>query len=67
MAETSGRGGVPIGAGERSTLLDALRGYALLGILIANMMGFIGYFFPRRSARFTLSRRWSFGYCRGAR
>jgi len=33
---------MPIGAGERSGLLDALRGWALLGILIANMVGFIG-------------------------
>ena len=55
MAETSGRGGVPIGAGERSTLLDALRGYALLGILIANMMGFIGYFFLEDEVRSTLT------------
>ena len=54
MAETSGRGGVPIGADERSTLLDALRGYALLGILIANMAGFIGFYFVENAARSAL-------------
>ena len=42
-AETSGAG--PIDSGERSTILDALRGYALLGILIANMASFIGFYF----------------------
>lgn len=31
--------------GERSQLLDALRGYALFGILIANMVAFIGFYF----------------------
>ncbi len=40
---TSGAG--PIGSGERSALLDALRGYALLGILIANMVAFVGFSF----------------------
>ena len=51
MAETSGRGGVPIGADERSTLLDALRGYALFGILIANMVWFIGFGFLEDAQR----------------
>lgn len=37
--------------GERSQLLDALRGYALLGILMANMMGFIGFFFVEDAER----------------
>ncbi|HXH00054.1 MAG TPA: DUF418 domain-containing protein [Sphingomicrobium sp.] len=44
----------PIGTGERSTILDALRGYALLGILIANMAGFIGYYFIDDAARAAL-------------
>lgn len=35
----------PIQAGERSTILDALRGWALLGILVSNMVGFSGYYF----------------------
>ncbi len=39
-----GRSG-PIDASERSTLLDSLRGWALLGILIANMVAFIGFSF----------------------
>ena len=43
----------PVQPGERSALLDSLRGYALLGILIANMMAFIGFYFlpdPKRDA-----------------
>lgn len=35
----------PIDSSERSILLDALRGWALLGILTVNMAGFIGFFF----------------------
>lgn len=42
---------VPIPAGERSALLDSLRGYALFGILIANMMAFIGFFFVEDAER----------------
>jgi uncharacterized protein len=34
----------PVGSGERSVLLDTLRGWALLGILVANMMAFTGFF-----------------------
>ena len=45
MAETSGRGAAPITAGERFPLLDALRGWALFGILVANMVAFIGFSF----------------------
>ena len=33
----------PIDSSERSPLLDSLRGWALLGILIANMVAFIGF------------------------
>lgn len=33
----------PVDPGERSHLLDGLRGLALLGILIVNMVGFIGF------------------------
>lgn len=42
MTVAGGQAG-PIDAAERSTLLDALRGWALLGILIANMVAFIGF------------------------
>jgi uncharacterized protein len=38
MARTS-----PVDPGERSHLLDGLRGLALLGILVVNMVGFIGF------------------------
>jgi uncharacterized protein len=41
----------PITLGERSTLLDALRGWALLGILVANMIAFIGFTFLDDQAR----------------
>ena len=54
MAKPTKQGTVPIGADERSSLLDALRGYALLGILIANMAGFIGFFFLEDAARAAL-------------
>ena len=37
--------GGPVGATERSALLDSLRGWALLGILTANMISFTGFFF----------------------
>ena len=43
MAELQPTG--PIDSSERSASLDALRGWALLGILVANMMSFIGFFF----------------------
>ena len=45
MAENRGQRSGPIEASERSALLDSLRGWALFGILIANMMAFIGFFF----------------------
>ncbi len=45
MIDLRGAGGGPVGAGERSALLDALRGWALLGILVANMMSFTGFSF----------------------
>lgn len=35
----------PIRPGERTEWLDALRGFALLGILLINIMGFSGYIF----------------------
>lgn len=44
MSEAVTRAG-PVMPGERSQLLDAMRGYALLGILIANMPYFLGYWF----------------------
>lgn len=43
MADLRGAASGPVGAGERSALLDSLRGWALLGILIANMTWFIGF------------------------
>lgn len=43
MALASDQRAVPIAASERSAILDALRGHALAGILIANMVGFIGF------------------------
>lgn len=36
---------MPVAASERHVILDAVRGWALLGILIANMMTFIGWWF----------------------
>ena len=51
MAQSAGPGAGPIGSDERSSLLDALRGWALFGILIANMMAFIGFFFVEDAAR----------------
>ena len=41
MAEPQQSG--PIDASERSPILDSLRGWALLGILVANMVSFIGF------------------------
>lgn len=51
MARASIDGAAPIAAGERATILDALRGYALAGILIANMVGFIGFSFLEDAQR----------------
>jgi uncharacterized protein len=44
----------PITGDERSPLLDALRGYALLGILMANMVFFIGIYFVDDAGRAAL-------------
>lgn len=41
----------PIDDRERSALLDSLRGWALLGILIANMVAFIGFSFLDEAGR----------------
>jgi uncharacterized protein len=38
------QGLLPVTSAERVELLDALRGFALLGILVINLGGFIGYF-----------------------
>lgn len=43
MAGAKTNGGAPIPASERSALLDSLRGLALAGILVANMVAFIGF------------------------
>ena len=45
MDKDRGPASGPVGIGERSALLDSLRGWALLGILIANMMIFTGFVF----------------------
>lgn len=45
MVDLRGVASGPVGAGERSALLDSLRGWALLGILIANMISFAGFIF----------------------
>lgn len=50
MSDAGTRAG-PVMPGERSALLDAMRGYALLGILIANMPYFFGYWFLDDTAR----------------
>ena len=41
----------PISSAERSPLLDSLRGWALFGILIANMVAFIGFAFLDEAGR----------------
>ena len=51
MVELDRQQAGPIESAERSRLLDSLRGWALLGILVANMMSFIGYFFVPDEAR----------------
>jgi uncharacterized protein len=40
---------------ERHTLLDVLRGFALLGVLLANMVSHAGYFFLSEAGREELS------------
>lgn len=51
MAQAAEARSAPVPAEERSTLLDALRGWALFGILVANMMLFIGFAFLDDQAR----------------
>ena len=50
---TSDQAAAPIATDERSSLLDSLRGLALAGILVANMMVFTGYFFLDEARRGT--------------
>lgn len=51
MVQADRRQAGPIESSERSALLDSLRGWALLGILVANMMVFIGFYFVPDEAR----------------
>ena len=37
----------PVGVGERTVLLDVLRGFALLGIVLVNFQGSVGTTMPR--------------------
>jgi uncharacterized protein len=48
------KGAEPVAEAQRSALLDSLRGWALLGILLANMMIFSGWVFLRGDARSVL-------------
>lgn len=43
MVQQGGPASGPVGVVERSALLDSLRGWALFGILVANMVWFIGF------------------------
>lgn len=54
MTDSNRSGATPIPASERSALLDALRGWALFGILVVNMMLFIGFVFLEDEARAAL-------------
>ena len=51
MIERGAPAAGPIDGSERSAVLDALRGWALLGILVANMVAFIGFSFLDEAAR----------------
>lgn len=42
MESTPAEGAAPVTAGERIALIDALRGFALFGILLANFPSFLG-------------------------
>ena len=42
---TSATPGAPIAESERAEVLDALRGFALLGILVSHLPAFSGYEF----------------------
>ena len=46
---------LPVGTGERSNLLDALRGFALLGVMMDNLFGFSGWAFLPQPAKESLS------------
>lgn len=45
----------PVRLSERSTILDVLRGFALLGVMLDNMFGFTGYGFFSQAQREALS------------
>ncbi|RYY22841.1 MAG: hypothetical protein EOO04_15120 [Chitinophagaceae bacterium] len=45
----------PTSLGERHRLLDVLRGFALLGVLLANMASHSGYFFLSETGRAALN------------
>lgn len=51
MGQFRASAGGPVDASERSALLDSLRGWALLGILAANMMSFAGFVFMAGAQR----------------
>ncbi len=42
---------LPTASTERNSLLDVLRGFALLGVLLANMVSHSGYFFLSKAGR----------------
>jgi uncharacterized protein len=59
MDRRGGSRSVPLDSQARLLLLDSLRGWALLGILIANMMAFTGFYFipdAEREANMLLGR-----------
>ena len=45
----------PVNLSERSAILDVLRGFALLGVMMDNMFGFTGYGFFTQAQREALS------------
>jgi uncharacterized protein len=49
---------LPVSSAERSNLLDALRGFALLGVMLDNLFGFTGWAFLPQPAKESLST-WS--------
>ena len=51
MVERGTSAAGPIDGSDRSAVLDSLRGWALLGILIANMVAFIGFSFLDEAGR----------------
>lgn len=64
MSETSAKG-LPAPNVDRFEILDALRGFALLGVLLANILGFCGWYDLSHEQRVALSsetgvRVWSF-------